>query len=261
MAVKTIPIPPGQELKILYKEDVQGGYHSAFVGTSKLYLENDITLNFNSSFSALLDASSGPIGEILGQLASVSGMPIAGFKEIGYQKWDNTEPLTLNLTAKVHSEGNARNEVFAPILQLVKHTLPAEGNIKLAQGAIDAIEGALGIEVPGSLGKGLIPPGLNIFQAMQLSGGANAKVARAIQNAVTGVLANAFELGPANRGRVFAIKVGKILIPQLNILKVNPTFNREVDSTHLPLAATVEFEFASVFTPTTNYIQNILSQS
>ena len=115
-------IPAGKKVNLFTKNFTQ----PVLQANEELILNEDINLNISSSFESLADNSS-KLGAIIGQLSkeylnfTVSGQ----FKELGFQLWTKSEPISLSFTASLIRKTNAREDNMKPAEKLMKIPVPA----------------------------------------------------------------------------------------------------------------------------------------
>lgn len=136
-------IPKGK--KVVFK---QGG--SLLPGTENIdmLLDEDITLSLQSQFGDVVSGGAPQAIGILGSLSrDIAGFGFSGqFKQLGFQVWQKTEPLMINITVAFNMKTNAYTDVVAPTRALIKLPLPDDGSAE-------------------EDGLGLIPPGPSILEA------------------------------------------------------------------------------------------------
>lgn len=107
-----------------------------------IILEEDLTLSLSSNFSQLVGGGANRGVSMLGQLVeNISGFGFTGqFKQMGYQIWEGTDPLSLSITVGFYMKTNALKDVIRPAKALIKLPLPNDPD--------DNDEG-LGLQAPG----------------------------------------------------------------------------------------------------------------
>ncbi len=114
-------IPAGKKVNLFTKNFTQPLLQSS----EELILNEDININISSNFEPLADNSS-KLGAIVGQLSkeflnfTVSGQ----FKELGFQLWTKSEPISISFTATLIRKTNAREDIMKPAEKLLKIPLP-----------------------------------------------------------------------------------------------------------------------------------------
>ena len=113
-------------------------------------LTEDINLNLSSTFSQLIEDNENKTLTVLGgALKTVSGGALGGsgqIKQAGFQIWNKTEPISINLNLGFYRKTNAADDIAWAVRTLLKLPLPGEksGGILVPPGP-SVIE-ALGIE-------------------------------------------------------------------------------------------------------------------
>ena len=114
-----INIPKGKKVIISTINDIRGETSTLLesLANVELVLEEDITLNFNTTYSSITNASSNASLKFISQLSRDLANYNIGtdFKELGYQMWEKTDPLSLNITIGLYMKTNARTDVFEPM--------------------------------------------------------------------------------------------------------------------------------------------------
>ena len=113
-----------------------------------LLLDEDLTLNLSSQFGELVGGGTSKAFSVVGSVSrDVFNLGFSGqVKQLGFQVWQKTEPLSVSLTIAFNMITNAYNDVFLPVKTLIKLPLPDDGSV-------------------GDNGIGLIPPGPSILEA------------------------------------------------------------------------------------------------
>jgi hypothetical protein len=116
---------------------------------AEILLEEDVTLSLNSQFGDLVSAGAPAALSVLGGVSrDVLGFGFSGqYKQLGFQVWQKTEPLSVSITVAFNMKTNAYKDVVAPTRALIKLPLPDDAGMS-------------------SDGVGLIPPGPSILQAL-----------------------------------------------------------------------------------------------
>lgn len=113
-----------------------------------MILDEDITLSLSSSFKQLYGGKSNTLFDLAGSVSkSFFGIGFSSkFKEFGFQIWENTDPVSFNVTVTFHmginKEYNAYTEVYKPAIELASLPLPT-----------------IGASIAGGLAENLEPPG------------------------------------------------------------------------------------------------------
>jgi hypothetical protein len=126
-----IPISKGKQ--VIFQQD--GG---PIDGTenARMILNEDLTLNFSSSYSSLSESSSPKAFKMIaGVLSSTGSSGAAGliggeWKQLGFQTWTGTEPLSTTLSIRFSMLNDAKTEVIDPMIALTKMVLPTETGAK-----------------------------------------------------------------------------------------------------------------------------------
>lgn len=102
-------------------------------GDIPLILEEELTINLESQYAQLYQGSDSSIISAVGStLRAMFGAHFSGQHEgMGFQVWKSTSPLSLNLPFTFHvgmaGKYNAKEEVYKPMLALMKLPLPEAG--------------------------------------------------------------------------------------------------------------------------------------
>jgi hypothetical protein len=124
-----IPIPKGKE--VVFQ---QGGGPISGTENSRAILNEDLTLSLSSSFSSLTESSAPSAFKALaGVLRDTGANKVAGFiggefKQLGFQVWTGTAPLSTTLSLKFSMDKDAKKDVMEPILAITKLVLPSTGD-------------------------------------------------------------------------------------------------------------------------------------
>ena len=201
-------------------------------------LEEDITLSLSSTFAPLI---SGGMPNIAKLLAGVIGgifdknIPV-GFKQFGYQIWQNTDPVSFSATVAFYMSYNARVEVYNPTIELMKLPLPTE------------------------IGKrgGLKAPGPTIFSLIKKEGLARKESKPGSEESEEKFDEDAEgtrTLWDIESGDQLSLSIGKILyLPNVIVKKAEPTFSTETDEFDYPIWSKVRLDISSVEIATTDMI-------
>lgn len=184
-----------------------------------IILDEDISLSLNSQFNDLVSAGAPAALSVLGNVSSdITGFGFSGqYKQLGFQVWQKTDPLSVSFTVSFNMKTNAYKDVVAPTKALIKLPLPDDGRMS-------------------DNGIGLIPPGPSILQAL---GGDNN------------------ESGRGERGKKIACRIGFIRLPSIIITNADPTFSNESDQYGYPIAVKIRLQLKTIFTATTNLIEQM----
>ncbi len=121
-----IPIPKGKE--VVFQ---QGGGPISGTENSRAILNEDLTLSFSSSFSSLAESSAPKAFKALAGVLRDTGATKVGailggeFKQLGFQVWTGTEPLSTTLSLKFSMDRDAKKDVMEPVLAITKLALPS----------------------------------------------------------------------------------------------------------------------------------------
>lgn len=128
----TIKIPQGKRIRILKNGQ------EVLPSNINLTLDSEIQLSLSSQFSPLFGESAITSLTMLGSVSKeVFGWGGSGsFKEMGYQVWQGTEPISFNFTTTLHMTYSGKKEVLDPAKELMKIPLPATQNLKEGFGMI-----------------------------------------------------------------------------------------------------------------------------
>jgi hypothetical protein len=121
-----IAVPKGKKVEFR----IDGGEIFGTEGKEFVLSEN-LTINFSSRFGDLVSSGSPKMLKVASGLLGSMGLPGAGilsgkFKQLGFQVWESTEPLSTSFTVKVFMKNDAYNDVVAPAIALAKICLPRE---------------------------------------------------------------------------------------------------------------------------------------
>ncbi len=211
-----IPIPKGKE--VIFQVD--GG---PIPGTenARMILNEDMTLNFSSSFSGLGSSTSPKAFKLLaGVLRDKGANQTAGFlggefKQLGFQIWTGTEPLSSTLSLKFSMINDAKTEVVNPAVALTKLVLPTTG-----------------------AGGSLIGPGPSILSTFE------------------GKESN--EIGKSKNIHCY---IGNFKISNVIFTRAVPTFSKNTDQYGYPIWATIELSFTTIFSATVEMLDDIIGNS
>lgn len=117
-------------------------------GDILMLLEQDITITMSSTFNPVTKGTSSSAFTMLGGVlreagrTELAGWATGQFKQLGFQVWEGTAPLSTSITVRLTMETDAYNDVVRPAMALAKICLPHEGS-----------------------GGSLIPPGPSVLNA------------------------------------------------------------------------------------------------
>jgi hypothetical protein len=124
-------IPRGKKVNIFNSGD-------PVIDNTDFKLESDINIKFLSSYATLtdilgIDPNLLTLGTLISSSinsATGSSLPSAGFKQVGFQQWTGTEPITFTMDIGLYMETNAYEDVVVPAKAFAKLALPTEvGNL------------------------------------------------------------------------------------------------------------------------------------
>jgi len=121
-----IAIPKGKRVEFR----IDGGEILGTEGRQFILSEN-VTINFSSRFGSLTSSSSPKLLKVASGLLSAAGLPGAGilsgkFKQLGFQIWESTDPLSTSFSVKLYMKNDAYQDVVVPAMALAKICLPRE---------------------------------------------------------------------------------------------------------------------------------------
>lgn len=216
----SIKVPAGKELRLATSK-------GNITGNVPLVLENEISISLSSSFKPLYGGGSNPLIDMLGNLSQgLVGLGFSSqFKEFGYQVWDKTDPLSINVTVTFRlgmlNLFSAREEVYIPMIKLASIPLPTVGG-SLAEGTLE------NLVAPG-------PPPTTLLEGQDGEG-----------------------FGYVGKYRKISLEIGNILrVDKVIVLKATPTVSTETDSAGYPIWAKVDMDIQSVETATVEMLQKV----
>jgi len=117
-----IVVPKGKKVEILGsgKESIEG---------RTFHLESDLNLKLDSQYASLVDASAPKaITALFSGANDLLGtrFPSAGFKQLGFQQWQNTEPLAFVMDIGLYMEKSGYEDVVLPAKDFASLALPTE---------------------------------------------------------------------------------------------------------------------------------------
>lgn len=136
--MSNIYIPEGRKIKL----NLNG---RRYIDVDMILAEN-LTITLSSKFQPLVSGDAQPIVSALGGLfRDLSGFGFSGqYKELGFQQWTGTDPLSLSPTIGFLMKKNGKTDVYDPTMKLMELTLPDD-------------RGGIG---------GLIPPGPSLLTVL-----------------------------------------------------------------------------------------------
>ena len=117
-------IPKGKTLRLHMNKQ-------SITGNVPMILEEDIQITLSSKFSPLVSSDETKVINIIGSMSrdwfdfGFSGQ----FKEMGFQQWTGTDPLSFSPTIAFYMETDAKKDVYDPVLALMSLPLPDDSNI------------------------------------------------------------------------------------------------------------------------------------
>lgn len=208
-----IPIPKGKE--VVFQ---QGGGPISGTENSRAILNEDLTLNFSSSFSSLAESSAPKAFKALaGVLKDTGANKVAGFiggefKQLGFQVWTGTEPLSTTLSLKFSMDKDAKKDVMEPALAITKLVLPSTGD-----------KGAL------------IGPGPSVLSTFEEG-----------------------KIGSFAEGKNLHCYIGNFKISNIIVTRAVPTFSKHTDQYGYPIWATLELSFTTIFSATVEMLDDMV---
>jgi len=221
----TIVVPAGKKL-LLH----QGG--EPIPEGVDCILEEDITLSLSSTFAPIVSGGLPTLYKLLAQALNVFvGIDIpVGFKQLGYQLWQSTDPLSFSATIGFYMDTNAKKDVYIPSIELMKLPLPSEIQ-----------DSALG---------GLKAPGPTLFSLLEDFKGSDN------DGMLARVLSSKDRLG---RKKTLSLQIGQIIyLSNIIVKKAEPTFSIETDSNGYPIWSKIRLDISSVNMATTDMLDNRL---
>jgi hypothetical protein len=216
-----VTLPRGSKVQIFEHDN------STCIATGALAEEWTITLS--SEFGQLVDSGANDAFTVLGGAVSrMSGGKFgfsSQFKQMGFQIWKGTAPVTLQFSLEFHFTYNAQEEVRRPIERLCEIPLPGEG-----------------------LAGNLIPPGPSILEAIS---GTSAS------NAAPDMDSPPAESSEKVRGADSYVNViiGGMVFMGCIMTNAEPTFSRRTDETDSPIYGRVAVTMITMYTATKESIR------
>jgi hypothetical protein len=207
-----IPIPKGKE--VIFQRD--GGPISG-TENARILLNEDLTLNFSSSFNSLTESSSSKALKVsAGVLRDTGASNVAGFvggefKQLGFQIWTGTEPLTTSLSLKFSMNKDAKTDVMEPVMAITKLVLPSVGD-----------KGAL------------IGPGPSILSTFEEG-----------------------KVGKIGKSKSLHCYIGNFKISNIVVTRAVPTFSKHTDQYGYPIWASMELSFSTIFSATIEMLEEM----
>lgn len=225
----SLPIPNNKTIEIL-------SGNSPVINVP-LFFDDEYSLKVNSKFGSIWDAEPNNLLSLLSSSANSVNkvLPSGQFAMQGTQIWQSTDPLSFSLSASLYMIDSGLEDVIKPSLALMQLCLPTK-----AEMSNDINIGKVNIKLTT-----LIPPGPNLQSILNLSG---------ISNSETGD--SFFKNG--SRG-TYTVKINNyMVIPNVIITSVQPTFSKSYDEDGYPVKADIDFEMTTMEVATTDMITNIL---
>ena len=145
-------VPRGRELRLSL-----GGTRIPDVSGRriKMILEDEITITLSSKFQPLVGSSEKTVLNMISSLTSeFFDLTVPSeFKEMGFQIWGGTDPLSFSPTISFYMDTSAKEDVYEPTLQLMRLPLPDDREL-----------------IKGTGFTGLIPPGPSISTIFGVEG-------------------------------------------------------------------------------------------
>jgi hypothetical protein len=156
-------VPKGK--KVLFLRDGK----EELLPNINLYLEEDVVLNLNSSFSSFVDVEANKLINIISAYTEeFIGSFSNYFKEFSYQTWTKTDPIGFSFTVGLYMRTSGLIDVMHPAVELMKLPLPTE----TSKGDT------------GTKGYGLRPPEPNLKQLIDNNGILSLQVGRILLDKV-----------------------------------------------------------------------------
>ena len=185
-------------------------------------LTEDLNLNLKSEFKSFSALSGNDWQEVISNIGMVmrdlSGGAISfggEFKQATLQVWNNTSPLSLQITVEFH-----------------RLSIPGEGDVDEVSGrnVVEAVKKICRIPLPEEgFGGNLKPPGPSIIEG------------------ITGLQNNSEE------GSV-TLRIGSFVFPLLLLVSAVPQFSMYADSSGYPISCKVAMNFESLWAATKNLV-------
>lgn len=182
-------------------------------------LAEDFNFSLSSSFTQLVGSGNSKVLTLVGgAMKSFSGGQ-AGFsgqfKQMGFQIWESTTPVSIQFSVDMQMKTNARTDVLANVKALCKIPLP-------------------GCNENGNL----IPPGPSIVEALTGTDTANTPPTAAE------------EADPASKDSFVNIIIGGLMLMGCVLETAEPQFSRFSDESGAPIYASVQIRATTMYTAT-----------
>lgn len=208
-------------------------YQGNVIG-SPLIIDGDISLNFDSTYGSVWDATP---NNLLNLVSASTGLPSGQTAVQGAQIWQKTEPLTISLTAHLEMVTNGFTDVVQPALILSQLCLPSQDTVLSLGGLFDLAKEEKKVMNVTTL----IPPGPNL-QTLLKDGG---------------LLQGNWSIKGGHG--VYQLEIGWLHLDNMLVKSVNPTFSKTCDELGFPVSCDISFEFTTLLVPTTDMIADIMS--
>jgi len=125
MANRIVQIPKGKIIELK-----SGGAPLPGLENTVIRLEEDIALTISSNFNSIVGGGSSKALTLLGGLLrDTAGFGFSGqFKQLGFQMWTGTNPISFSPTVSFHMLNNAYEDVVKPTHALMKLPLPIDAS-------------------------------------------------------------------------------------------------------------------------------------
>jgi len=184
-------------------------------------IEGDISLGISSSYKQLVEESGGDLMNLIAQVtnATMGGSVTTQFPEFGFQIWQKSEPLKININTTFFMDVDAYTDVVLPSTKLIKLVLPTK---------TDGTEENKGI--------GLRPPGPSVLAALK-----DVK------------LLSQF----TQQGEYYNLEIGNLKLENIIITKADPTYSLDVDTYGYPIYCKMSLDIETVYIATTNMVEKL----
>jgi len=232
--IKHLHIPIGSQIILEGSDGDDLGYG--------VLMEN-LDVELNSEFESISDFASmkSNVGTAITALGALSrdifGVGFSSqFKQMGYQFWKTTKPLSVKVTLEFAALYNAKLEVSDPILKLCKLPLPREG---------------------GLLGS-LIPPGPSIRYALgdPKEGG--------VMGAISGFLfgeekeeTEKADFDENSKSSYFNIYCAGYVFSKCICKSAVPSFGKRVDGSGYSVYGKIDMAFETIYSATQELIKSL----
>ena len=128
-----VVIPKGKTMRISTLQSVKGediNSRTRLLSNIDLVLEDDVQLTFNTNYKEVVNSSSNTGLSFISQLTKEFkpfGLEVGSdFKELGFKMWEKTDPVSFGATVGLYMKTDAKADVFDPMKELIKLTLPTD---------------------------------------------------------------------------------------------------------------------------------------